>query len=74
MFNLPIFLFLNSTYLIGYIGPGMGGGIIAAILGIISAFLLALWGIIYYPIKRALKNRRKRKKKKGTKNRLDSSI
>ena len=42
-----------------YIGPGMGGGVIAAVLGVIGAVLLALFGILYYPIKRMLKNRKK---------------
>ena len=39
----------------------MGGGVIAAIFGIIAAFFLGLWGILYYPIKRALKNKKKNK-------------
>ena len=38
---------------------GMGGGIIAAVLGVIGAVLLALFGILYYPMKRMLKNRKK---------------
>ena len=37
----------------------MGGGVIAGVLGVIGAVLLALFGILYYPIKRALKNRKK---------------
>lgn len=41
-----------------YVGPGMGGGVIAAIIGFFAAILLGLWGILYYPIKRALKNRK----------------
>ena len=44
-----------------YIGPGMGGGAIAAIIGFFAAILLGLWGIIYFPIKRALKNRKDKK-------------
>ena len=44
-----------------YFGPGMGGGVIAAIIGFIAAILLGLWGILYYPIKRALKNRKDKK-------------
>ena len=40
----------------------MGGGVIAAIFGIIAAFFLGLWGILYYPIKRSLKNKKKKKK------------
>ena len=40
----------------------MGGGVIAAIFGIIAAFFLGLWGILYYRIKRALKNKKKKEK------------
>jgi hypothetical protein len=29
-----------------------------AIIGFFAAIFLALWGILYYPIKRALKNRK----------------
>ena len=59
--SLLIFLFISSANsLFAYIGPGMGGGVIAAIFGIIAAFFLGLWGILYYPIKRALKNKKKK--------------
>jgi len=34
---------------------------IAAIVGFFAAILLGLWGILYYPIKRALKNRKDKK-------------
>ena len=44
-----------------YVGPGMGGGVIAAIIGFFAAILLGLWVILYYPIKRALKNRKDKK-------------
>ena len=53
---------ISISALFAYIGPGMGGGILAAILGIIAAFFLGLWGILYYPIKRALRNKRLNKK------------
>ena len=58
---LIISLFLISMPSYAYIGPGMGGGVIAAIVGFFAAILLALWGILYYPIKRALKNRKNKK-------------
>ena len=54
-------LFLISLPSYGYIGPGMGGGVIAAIIGFFAAVFLGLWGILYYPIKRALKNRKDKK-------------
>ena len=56
---LSIVLISFPSY--AYIGPGMGGGVIAAIIGFFAAVLLGLWGILYYPIKRALKNRKDKK-------------
>lgn len=44
-----------------YIGPGMGGGAIVAVIGFFAAFFLAIFGIIYYPIKRAIKNKKNKK-------------
>ena len=70
---ISIILF-NLSPLFAYIGPGMGGGVIAAIFGIIAAFFLGLWGILYYPIKRAFKNKKKKntlsKNKNNSKNRM----
>ena len=60
-------IFSKATPFFAYIGPGMSGGVIAAIFGIIAAFFLGLFGILYYPIKRALKNK-KVKKKMSSKN------
>ena len=66
-------IFSNLSPLFAYLGPGMGGGVIAAIFGIIAAFFLGLWGILYYPIKRAFKNKKKKntlsKNKNNSKNR-----
>lgn len=56
---LSIFIISIPSY--AYIGPGMGGGVIAAVIGFFAAILLAIWGILYYPIKRALKNRKDKK-------------
>ena len=58
-----LFLMLSFLVLIplsshAYIGPGMGGGIIAITFGFIAAIFLALFGILYYPIKRVIKKRR----------------
>jgi len=59
---MVMYIFSLGTSLFGYIGPGMGGGVIAAIFGIIAAFFLGLWGVLYYPIKRSFKNRKKKNK------------
>ena len=58
-FLLFIF-FLASMPAFAYIGPGMSGGVIAAIIGFFVAIFLGLWGILYYPIKRAFKNKKKK--------------
>lgn len=38
-----------------YVGPGLGAGTLAAILGVIVSVLLALFAIVWYPIKRLIK-------------------
>jgi hypothetical protein len=58
-FSLIILIFLISP-IYGYIGPGTSTGLIATILGIIGSIFLAIFGILYYPIKRFLKNRKKK--------------
>ena len=50
---------LVSTSAHSYLGPGMGGGIIAAVIGIFAAIFIALFGILYYPVKRMIKKRKK---------------
>ncbi|WP_254430638.1 MULTISPECIES: hypothetical protein [unclassified Ruegeria] len=41
-----------------YIGPGLGAGALGVVLGVIGSVLLALFAILYYPVKRMLKRRR----------------
>jgi hypothetical protein len=45
-----------------YIGPGMGGGIITAILGLILSFLLAILALFWIPIKRLIRFIKNKKK------------
>jgi len=62
-------LSLNSLEpLIAYIGPGLGGGVIAVILGFIASIFLAIFAIFWYPIKRMLgiKSKPRPKKQKPT--------
>lgn len=55
-FALPLILLPVVAH--AYIGPGLGAGAVAAVLGVIGAIFLALFAIIWYPIKRMRKNRR----------------
>ena len=58
---LLLIILISSTPVSAYIGPGMAGGVIAAVLGVIASIFLALFGIVYYPIKRAIKNLKSKK-------------
>ncbi|MDC3005248.1 hypothetical protein OAY95_04965, partial [Candidatus Pelagibacter sp.] len=55
---INIFFFTNAF---SYVGPGLGGGIIAATLGIVIAIIAALFAIIWFPIKRFLKKKKRKK-------------
>tara|TARA_Y100000591_G_C21420401_1_gene491882 strand:- start:337 stop:546 length:210 start_codon:yes stop_codon:yes gene_type:complete len=61
-YTLLFFLSPSSVY--AYIGPGMGGGIILATIGIVIALFAALFGIIWFPLKRLIKKIKAKKLKK----------
>jgi len=48
---------------LGYIGPGMDGGVVASVLGILASFFLVLFAIIWYPFKRFYQRIKKKKSK-----------
>ena len=58
IYVLIIFLTL-TTNVNAYIGPGIGGGLIASILGIILAVISLIVGILWFPIKRLIKKKKK---------------
>ena len=66
VFNLTIFCLITTPSL-AYLGPGVGGGFIAATIGIIVAIFAALFGLIWFPIKRLLKKRKEKKDNKQSK-------
>ena len=68
LISSSIIFCLISTPSFAYLGPGVGGGIIAATIGIIVAIFAALFGLIWFPIKRLLK---KRKEKKALQDKID---
>ena len=45
-----------------YVGPGIGAGTVGVILGIIASILLALFAVIWYPIKRLFKIKNRKRK------------
>ncbi|MBY8978129.1 hypothetical protein KHP62_20130 [Rhodobacteraceae bacterium NNCM2] len=44
-----------ATPAAAYIGPGLGAGAIATVLGVIGAVFLLIAALVYYPVKRLLK-------------------
>ena len=54
-------VFPNLAY--AYLGPGVGFGILAATVGIVVAIFAALFGILWYPIKKIIKKRKEKKEK-----------
>lgn len=42
-----------------YIGPGLGAGAVGAVLGVLGSIFLGLFAILWYPIKRLMKKRKK---------------
>ena len=53
-----IALLIFPTQSFAYVGPGMAGGILASVVGIIAALIIAVFGLMYYPIKRALQKKK----------------
>jgi len=47
-----LFTILNSVL---YIGPGMTGGVLAAITGILASFFFSLIAIFWYPLKKLVR-------------------
>ena len=47
MFKIVIFFVLLTNTAYAYIGPGLGGGFIAAIFGLIFAIFGLLFGLVY---------------------------
>lgn len=48
-------LLLSSTNAHAYIGPGLGAGVIAIVLGFLVGFLMLLVGVVWYPLKKLIK-------------------
>ncbi len=64
-------LILSPNISYAYLGPGMGGGFIAATVGIIVAIFAMLFGILWFPIKRFL-NKKKQNQEDSAKNNLEN--
>ena len=50
------FLCIFSTPAFAYIGPGLGAGALATVLGALLAILMLIVGVIWYPLKRLIRS------------------
>ena len=41
-----------------YVGPGVGAGTLAVVLGVLGSIVLWLFAVLWYPFKRMLRRRR----------------
>jgi membrane protein implicated in regulation of membrane protease activity len=55
-----LLLALTPVQALAYIGPGMGLGAAATVLGLFVAFILLLVGLIWLPIRRMLRQRKQK--------------
>ena len=64
---ITFFLIIHSSPSFAYLGTGIGCVIIYATLGIIIAILAALFGLIWFPIKKLIKKNKENQIKKSKK-------
>ncbi len=50
---------LVSPVAFGYVGPGLGAGVLGVILGLLASVLIAIFAVVWYPVKAILKRLRK---------------
>ena len=55
LFSLAVFMPEDA---LAYIGPGVGAGAVVLTIGILFGVLLLFVGLIWYPLKRALKGKK----------------
>jgi hypothetical protein len=53
---LLVFFCIFSSPAYAYIGPGLGAGALATILGVLLAILMLIVGIVWYPLKRLIRS------------------
>ena len=50
-----------SLEALAYVGPGLGAGALAAVLGIVAGILMLVVGVVWYPLKRLYRRYRERR-------------
>ena len=63
-----------ATPALAYIGPGVGAGVIAVLLGIIGSIFLSFIAILWYPVKRLVRRWKARPPKFKTGNQESNEL
>ena len=50
-----VLIILSPLSAQAYIGPGLGAGVVASVLGILAGIFMLIVGIVWYPIKKLYK-------------------
>lgn len=66
MFSFVFFAAMVAVFVLSfvqpaaaYVGPGMGLSAIGSILALVVAIIVAIFGFVWYPVKRMMKRRKK---------------
>jgi hypothetical protein len=54
-------LVLSPASVQAYVGPGMGAGAVAAVLGVLAGLLMLVVGVVWYPLKKLVRRLRDKK-------------
>ena len=54
-------LVLSPASVQAYVGPGMGAGAVAAVLGVLAGLLMLVVGVVWYPLKKLARRLRNKK-------------
>jgi hypothetical protein len=58
LFPVLLLLLALAPQAQAYVGPGLGVGVLGAIAGVVLAVLLALVGMVWYPLKGMIRRRK----------------
>ena len=58
---LAVVSMAHSIDALAYVGPGLGAGTLAAVLGVVGGILMLVVGVVWYPLKRVIRRFRERK-------------
>ena len=57
---IAFLLCVSSPHASAYIGPGLGAGALAAILGVAGGLFMLVVGVVWYPLKRVIRRFRQK--------------